>query len=55
MDYFTKQSLIIAATVLLGPAFMYALRKIRPTKFGFNLINSRMKDGRLKSLLLKDF
>jgi hypothetical protein len=55
MDYQTRQGLIIAATVMLGPLFIAALRKYRPTKFVHDYLWKRVKNERLRKFLFSDF
>jgi hypothetical protein len=54
MDYQTRQGLVIAISVILGPIFLAVLRKYRPTRFAKSFVEKRMKDGWLKRWLLKD-
>lgn len=54
MDYQTRQGIVIAASVILGPIFLSMLRKYRPTRFAKTFVEKRMKDGWLKRFLLKD-
>jgi hypothetical protein len=55
MDYQTRQGLIVAATVMLGPVFMWALRRYRPTKFAHDFLWKRIKNERLRKFLFSDF
>ena len=54
MDFWTRQGLITAASVMLAPLFISALRKYRPTKFAHDYLWRRVKSPRLRAILFKD-